>query len=102
MARWPRIGPGQMASRRVSHAARRVLLREVREGSHPDDVHRRARTRRLQVPWLWGQGAQAAPWARSFPRHRGKPEKAPMNMEGKAMAALRRPTAHPAIVQVRP
>src|SRR2546426_3208107 len=81
----PSTEPGQlqMAARRVSHAALRVLLREVREGSHPDGVHRRARTRRLQVPGLWGQGAEAAHGHILFPdleeslrRH--------LNMEGKA------------------
>ena len=40
----PRLSPlkssGRSAPRRTSHAPLRVLLREVREGNHPDAVHR--------------------------------------------------------------
>src|SRR3989338_6154444 len=50
---------GRTAARRMSHAPLRILLREVQEVSHPDAVHRRARARCLQVPWLWGQGVAA-------------------------------------------
>src|SRR5262249_55502348 len=48
-----------LGGRRHAHAALRVLLREVPEGSVDDVVDGRARARRVPVPWLREQDIAA-------------------------------------------
>src|SRR6266849_6391303 len=47
------------ATRRISHAHVRVLLRQVRPRRAADPIHSRARQRADQVPQVWRQGPSA-------------------------------------------